>query len=517
MDSKTSLSRRQFLGTATAAASAAASAFTIVPRRVLGGPGHVAPGDKINLALVGSGTMGLNMLMSTWLPHEDLQITSVCDPNTASADYVDWSEHGLRDRIRRFLDDPDWADGVDGILAGREVGIELVTRYYGSQNRSGSYTGVSGYADFRELLEEEDDIDGVLVMTPEHLHATIGIAAMEKGKHVISHKTLSNRLAEVRLAADAARRRDDVVTHLMAWQNDDRYYELKALLEAGVIGEVREIHNWSNRPMWPQGWLHNPVERPPVPEGLDWDLWLGPVPHRPYHPAYTHALFRGWIDFGSGCLGDMGNYSLWRPYRILGLTTPERVIADPTVGAHVADQRSGPKRTNVAYPHSTTNRFFHPAAAGRGPVEVFWYDGGRVPPAPREILDLGETLPVQGMIVVGTDGYLLGTFHGGEARVFKNGRELEVKLEVKLEPEDADGILDGTEEWITAVKQGRKSRGSFEHVQPLAEATCLGSIGNLVDGAVDFDVDAMKITNPADADAHLYRVYRPGWELAMPS
>ena len=512
MTYKKQINRRQFLGTA-----AAASAATILPRHVLGGPQHVAPSDKLNIALIGSGTMALKMLMDDWLPRENLQITSICDPNAATDDYVDWSEHGLRNSIREFLNDPDWADGVDGILAGREVGLELVTRYYAQQKRSGEFDGVKGYADYRELLDTEQEIDGVLIMTPEHLHAAIAIAAMEKGKHAVSHKTLSNRLAEVRLAADTARQHDDVVTHLMAWINDEPYYQIKYLIESGAVGDVREIHNWSLRPMWPQGWLHNPVERPPVPDGMDWDLWLGNVPHRPYHPAYTHALFRGWIDFGSGSLGDMGNYSLWRLYRILGLTTPERVIASPTTGAMVVDQTSGPRLTQVAHPNSSTIRFFHSEGNGHGPVEVFFYDGGRQPDIPRELLDRGETFGREGMMIVGSDGFILGGYQGEDARVFSNGQEIEAVIQMQMEPEDEAGRLDGTDEWITAVQQGRKSRGSFENVQPLAEATCLGIIGNLVNGQVDFDVENMKITNNEEAGAHLYREYRPGWELAVPS
>ncbi len=506
------LNRREFLGTA-----AAASAATIVPRHVLGGPWHVAPSDRLNVGLIGSGTMALKMLMGDWLPREDLQITSVCDPNTATDDYVDWSEHGLRNSIREFLNDPDWADGVDGILAGREVGIELVTRYYAQQKRSNAYRGVRGYVDFRDLLDREDEADAVLIMTPEHLHAAIAIAALEGGKHAISHKTLSNRFAEVRLAADAARRHDELVTHLMAWINDEAYYQLKDLIEAEVVGDLKAVHNWSLRPMWPQGWLHNPIERPPIPPGMDWDLWLGPVPHRPYHPAYTHALFRGWIDFGSGSLGDMGNYSLWKLYRILGLSTPERVIASPTTGAMVVDQTSGPRRTQVAHPHSSTIRFFHSAGDGHGPIEVFFYDGGQRPDTPQELLDRGESLGREGMMIVGSDGFILGGYQGQNPRVFSGGRELEVDIRRRMEPEDEEGRLGGTDEWITAVREGRKSRGSFENVQPLAEATCLGIIGNLVAGRVDLDVESMTITNDEDANEHLFREYRPGWELAAPS
>ena len=188
MSTTNTLNRRQFLGTATAATSIA----TILPRRVLGGPGYVAPNDKINLALIGSGTMGINMLMSTWLPREDLHISCIADPNRKTKDYRDWSPHGIRNRVRDFLGDEKW--GVDdGILGGREVGQNIVETYYGKKMDK-EYKGCTIYSDYRELLEQEEDIDGILCMTPEHLHATICIAAMKKGKHAISHKNPLERI-----------------------------------------------------------------------------------------------------------------------------------------------------------------------------------------------------------------------------------------------------------------------------------------------------------------------------------
>jgi hypothetical protein len=340
MASDSIINRRKFMGIA-----AASSALAVLPQIGCAGPksavkrpaagGYIPPSDKINLALIGTGTMGLNMLMGSWLPCEDLHISCVCDPNTNSTDYRDWSRYGIRDEIRSFLEEPKWGEGDKGIRAGREVGQYLIETYYGKKIRSGNYTGCRAYNDFRELLEKETDIDGIIIMTPDHLHATIAIAAMKKGKHAISHKTLSNVLYEVRLAAETARKQK-VVTHLLAWLQNAEMYRIRDWIEAGVIGPVREVHNWSNRPVWPQGWLEYPEEQR-VPKGLDWDLWLGPVQHRPYHLNYTHALFRGWYDFGAGCLGDMGNYSLWKVYRILGLGAPVSVETMVSSDARLAD------------------------------------------------------------------------------------------------------------------------------------------------------------------------------------
>jgi predicted dehydrogenase len=506
MPKKNTMNRREFLGS-----MAVASTITVVPRYVLGGPGYVAPSDKINLALIGSGTMGLNMLVDPWLPSEDLHISCICDPNTDSTDYRDWSRHGIRDHIRKFLEMPNWGAGDAGIRGGREVGKSVIETYYGKKYRSGNYDGCRPYADFRELLEKETTIDGVLIMTPDHLHATIAIAAMNKGKHAVSHKTLSNVLHEVRLAADTARRKK-VTTHLLAWQNDPSMYQIRDWLKAGAIGTVREIHNWSNRPVWPQGWLERPEEQR-VPAGMDWDLWLGPVPHRPYNLNYTHALFRGWYDFGAGCLGDMGNYSLWKVYRILGLTAPVSVEATTSSDARVIEGVSEPVRTKVAFPHASAVRFRHPAIAGRAAVDVFWYDGGIKPPTPPELYDSKEELSAEGMMLVGDDGKILAEFGGDNPRLIPESKMRELGGADKAMSDD---LASGHEEWVRAIKSGKQSRGSFEEVQTLAEATCLANIAIRMNRRLDWNTTDMTITNLPEANQFLGREYRQGWELPRP-
>ncbi len=504
MASDHSLNRREFLATATAA-----SAFTVLPRHVLGGTGYVAPSDKLNMALIGTGTMGLNMLMSDWLPREDLHITCVCDPNKDSQDYRDWSATGIRDRTRRFLNDPEWGAKNKGIRAGREVGRKLVEAYYGKVRGTEDYQGCGAYEDFRELLEKEDDLDGVLVMTPEHLHATIGIAAMKKGKHVISHKTLSNVLYEVRLAADTARETGKV-THLMAWQHDQQYLTLKAWLDSGIIGPVQEVHNWTNRPVWPQGWLDWLPEQK-KPKGLNWDLWLGPVPHRPYNLNYTHALFRGWFDFGSGCLGDMGNYSLWRIYQMLDLDPPTRIEGVSSIACAVQNGVSRPKPSQVAFPNASTIRWWHPAKGDRPAVEVFWYDGNIKPQTPPELYEDDAMLPREGMLIVGKYGKLLCDFLGGNPRLLPAKRHEALANVIQV---DESAAITGLDDWIDAIKAGQsESRGSFQNVQNLAEATCLGNIATRLNTRLEWDAEAMRFTNNEAANTLLRREYRKGWEL----
>jgi hypothetical protein len=308
------INRRKFLGSA----ATASLAFTIVPRHA-GGQGFVAPADKITLGYIGCGTQGLRE-MTSLIADPEIQIVAVCDPNKYTTDYVDWSLNDVRNNIRTALGDKAWGEGLKGIPGGRDIGQEFVQKYYGKSKPSGTYKGCASYSDFRELLEKEKDINAIKIMTPDHLHATVAIASMKKGKHVVTHKPIANRIKEFRLTVETARN-SGMSTHLLAWSQRSGYDVVKGWIKEGVIGNLKEIHNWSNRPMWPQ-WQTNPTDTPPVPKDFDWDLWLGPVPHRPYHPTYTHAVFRGWYDFGAGSIADMGHYSLFPLFLTLGINTP---------------------------------------------------------------------------------------------------------------------------------------------------------------------------------------------------
>ncbi|MFM2145643.1 MAG: hypothetical protein RL732_479, partial [Bacteroidota bacterium] len=304
MPKKNTMNRRAFLGT-TAAASLG---FTIVPRHVLGGKGHIAPSDKLRLAYIGCGTQGLRE-MSELIKNPKLQIVSVCDPNKFSTNYVDWSMNNIRNCMRDCTGEKNWGESLTGIPGGRDVGQELVQKYYGRTQPGGNYKGCASYEDFRELLEKEKDYDAVKVMTPDHLHAYISIAAMKKGKHVVIHKPIANRMHEAMLTISTARQ-TGMKTHLLAWSDPTGNETIKKMIADGAIGNLKEIHNWTQRPVWQQ-WTQNPKDTPPIPDGLNWSLWLGPVPDRPYHPNYTNAVFRGWYDFGGGSIADMGHYSLW--------------------------------------------------------------------------------------------------------------------------------------------------------------------------------------------------------------
>ncbi len=490
--------RRAFLGTA-----AAASTISVIPRHVLGGPGFVAPSDKVNAALVGSGTQALRQLMGNWLPREDLHLASITDPNKDTDDYRDWSPHGLRDSIREFIKNPRWGS-EKGIRAGREAGKEVVESYYANIRGVSDYKGLKTYGDFREMLAEADDIDLVIDMTPEHLHGTVNIAAMNAGKHVIAHKSLANTMHEVHRTVKTAEE-TGVVTHLMAWSNEPASYRTKEWIQSRVTGKIKAVHNWTNRPIWPQGWMENPAETMKVPKGLDWDLWLGPIPDRPYHLDYTHALFRGWFDFGSGCFGDMGNYSFWRFYRMINPGPVVSVKAYASTGAVIVGNQCQWRRSEGAFPNASTIHFEHED------VDMYYYDGGMKPNISTELTG-GEELAREGVLFVGEFGTLLGDYYANNFKLLPESRMRALSgtiPELKKEEE----VISSTDEYMAAIKEGRQSGGSFIDVKDLAEATCLSAIALRTGHHIKWDSKKMKITNVEEANKFLMREYRPGWEI----
>ena len=502
MKSKKKFNRREFIGTA----SAATVAFTILPRHILGGPGYIAPSDKINIAYIGCGTQGLRE-MCELVANPAIQIVSVCDPNKMSTDYVDWSPNGIRDGIRKALGDPSWGSSYTGIMGGRDIGKELVDKYYTRLNDNKTYKGCTSYADFREQLEKEKGIDAVKVMTPDHLHGCISIAAMKKGKHVVIHKPIANRMHEARLTIDTARQ-TGVSTHLLAWTKRSGNDLVKKWISEGLIGNLREIHNWSNRPVWPQ-WTSNPVDTPPIPAGFDWNLWLGPVPDRPYHPNYTHNVFRGWYDFGGGSIADMGHYSLWALFLTLGINTaPYSAEAWGTTTRTIENNVSRAVQNNVAFPYSSIIRFKFPKQEQLPAFDLFWYDGGMRPNTPEELMN--GSLPPEGMMFVGDKGKIIGGFRTENPVLLP-----ESKMKTYLNgQEPAKEVIEGGEKhWINAFKTNTQSPGSFLLAGPVTETILLGAVALRAGKRVEYDAATMKITNDEAANKFLYREYRKGWEL----
>jgi len=492
---KDTINRRKFIEqTAISAAT-----ISIVPAHVISGSGRIPPSDQITVANIGCGTQGLRE-MGAMLTDERIRVVAVCDPNKYSTNYIDWSPHGIRDNIRQVLRDDSWWEGVDGIPGGRDVAQNYVNAYYAGN------AGCRAYEDYRELLASEEDLDVVKIMTPDHHHAGIAIAAMDRNVNVVTHKPIANRMTEGRLAIKRARE-STVVTHLLAWAHRPEYALIRKWINDGAIGELREIHNWSYRPVWQQ-WTKRPSEKPPVPEGLNWDLWLGPVRDLPYHPNYTNNVFRGWYDFGGGSMADMGQYSLFPLFTALGINrSPIQARAFGTTTREAENNVYHWVENDVAFPASCMIRFKFPAQESLPAFDLYWYDGGMKPFAPRELEADGEDIPSEGLMFVGDRGKILGGFRGENPRILSSGRMTD------RESIDSGSVDRNTSIWVDQVLTRTQSPGSFRHAQTITDTINLGAIALRSEGPVEFDAENVMITNNKEANRLLSRDYREGWEL----
>ena len=506
---KPEIHRRRFLG-----ATAASGAFTIVPRHVLGGQSFVAPSDKITVGYVGCGTQGLRELM-TMLRIPDIQVVAVCDPVKDSNEYIEFSKGGVLKSIQTLLGKPSWRAGAPGAPGGRDVGKELTETYYAQSRASEKFRGVNAYADFRELLAKEKDVSAVKVMTPDHLHATILIAAMKQGKHVIVHKPIANRLQEAKLVFDVARQ-TKVATYFMPYGRPSLDL-VKTWIKDGAIGTLREIHNWTDRPYWPQ-FAALPADRPPIPKDFDWDLWLGPAPDRPYHPNYTHTLFRGWYEFGGGSIADMGHYSLWPVFTAFNLPAPVTVESTASFDYEVANLVSRRVRNDWSFPMASCVRFKIPAHDDWPDLDLYWHDGGMKPPAPRELDEDSRQLPSTGLLFVGDKGKIL------DGRIIPESRMKAYAGPQPPAPQARGGgrgqaagqtqpSAGPLAEWIKACRGGPQAAGNFLNAIPLTEAVNLHAVALRSGRKLQYDPARMTVTNVADAGKYLTREYRKGWEL----
>jgi hypothetical protein len=442
----------------------------------------------------------------------EIQVVAVCDPNREARGYKDWGTTYLRDEVRRALNKPDWTPGGDNTIpGGRENGKQIVDTYYASVRPDKQFKGCNAYADARELFEKEKDLDAVKIMTPDHLHGVLAMAAIRRGKHVLIHKPLSNRLAEGLQTIDLARKHPGVITHLIPWDSNGSMDTVMSWINAGAIGTLKEVHNWTNRPVWPQ-YPDLPTEKPPVPEGFDWDLWLGPEADRPYHPNYTHMVFRGWYDFGGGAMADMGHYSLWTVFNALQLTSP--TVVEPH-RSHVCNFNGAvPFRVNnnFSFPMASTVRFRYPANGKRGPVDLFWYDGGMRPPIPDELSSQDKDLPQEGMLFVGEKGKILAGFNIQDPQII-SGRKMDKPASANTENRDQVQLTSAALPlFVNACKTGKQYPGNFMEAEHLTEAVNLYAVALRTNKLLKWDKANMKITNVADANKYLSREYRQGWQ-----
>jgi Oxidoreductase family, NAD-binding Rossmann fold/Oxidoreductase family, C-terminal alpha/beta domain len=501
------MNRREFLETASASAC-----FTIVPRHVLGGGGVVPPSDKITLAYIGTGTQGLRE-MPKLIAIPEIQIVAVCDPSKHAIGYRDWGRDSLLNEMRKALGKPEWMAGTEGTVpGGRDVAKDFVETYYATQRSGEAFKGCASYADFRELLDREKELDAVKIMTPDHLHGAISVACMKWGKHVIMHKPIANRLQEAKLVIDTARQ-TGVATHFMPWDVNGSMDQVMAWINGGAIGVLREIHNWTNRPVWPQ-YPNLPTDTTPVPEGFDWDLWLGPEAERPYSPDYTHMVFRGWYDFGGGSMADMGYYSLWTVFHALGLESPTSIEPMLTHTCGLKGGISFQVKNDFSFPTASTVRFKYPASGRRPALDLVWYDGGMRPPTPPELEIDNKELPIEGMMFAGSKGKILAGFFLEDAHLIPERRMRKHGVApVPVRQRDRQGeVSAGLRQWIAAVRGGPQSPSSFLNAGPISEAVNLYAVALRTGKKLLYDGESQKITNLAEANKYLAREYRKGWD-----
>ncbi len=428
------VSRRNFMGTAVGGVAA----LSIVPRHVLGGADHTPPSEKVNVAAIGMGTRGPQVIREM----ENHNIVALCD--------------------------------VDSTFLARAA-----IRYDKART----------YSDYRAMLDREDkNIDAVVVATPDHIHAVATMAAIKAGKHVYCEKPMAHNVAEVRKMTEAARE-SGLATQLGTGAHAGyNYRSMVALLKAGTIGEVKEVHCWCDQ-AWAPG--DRPKNNPPAPAHLNWDLWLGPAPVRPYHPCYHPHGWRSWWDFGNGRLGDMGCHMIDLPFSALDLKYPLTVAAESSQPAH-----------KESTPRWLISKWTFPARGSLPPVELTWYDGDKRPPLQQE-----HNLPdyPQGVLFVGSQGILIADY--GRFKLYP-----EDKFAGVMRPRLPQG-LSHTQEWLTACKTASPTGCHFDYSGPLTETVLLGTIAYRTGQKLEWDPLNLEITNSPEANQLIRRAYREGWTL----
>jgi len=445
MEKTHKMNRREMLATG----AAAVAAITIVPRHVLGGPGQNAPSDKLNIASVGIGGMGSGDVRSAGDKHN---IVAICD--------VD----------QRHL-----------------VGSAKL------------FPNAKLYSDFRKMFDEQKGIDAVTISTPDHNHAIVTMMALKMGKHVHCQKPLTHSVYEARMIGKAAKEAKVATQMGNFGQAGEEARLICETIQSGQIGKVLEIHGGSNRvpSISPRG-IPRPKDTPPVPPQLNWDLWLGPAPQRPYHPCYHPWSWRGWWDFGTGCLGDIGCHQFSSVFKALKLGHPQWIEAcssNHSLGKEVANETA---------PLASITRWFFPAEGDRGPLMLYWWDGGLRPTRPEELepdRTFGEN---DWLYIVGEKGKMYGHVIIPEAK----------RKEIGPPPKTLPRSPGHWPEWFEACKGGKPAGADFaNHSAHLAEVVLLGNIAIRTPGKLYWDAENLKFTNSEEANKLINPPYREGWSL----
>jgi len=435
--SNSNFSRRNFIGTT----AAAVAGFSIIPRNAVAGLGHVAPSDKLNIAGIGIGGKGKVNIAN--MPGQN--IVALCD--------VDW----------------DYANPV----------FE-------------KYPKAKKYTDFRKMLDKQKDIDAVVIATPDHTHTVTAVAAMELGKHVYLQKPLTHSVWESRYLTKLAEKTGVVTQMGNEGHSSDSVYEVAEVVQSGCLGEVKDVHVWTNRPIWRQG-MPQPLKEVKIPKTLDWDLFIGPAKMRAYNPEYHPWIWRGWWDYGTGALGDMGCHLLDVPNHALQL------------GAPTAFQASSSLVNTESAPVSAKVSFLFPARKNLPfcafpELELTWYDGGLMPARPFDLPNDAPMKPGGGFMLVGSKATLIAESYGGNWKVYKNGTEIIPKTKVSMEriPDDANGGGRHEMHFVNCCKNGGKPASSFEYSGPFNEMVVMGNLAvrmQSLQKTLLWDGENMKVTN----------------------
>ena len=434
--------------------SSAIAALTVVPRHVIGGLGFTAPSDKLNIACVGIG--GKGAMDADFVSSEN--IVALCD--------VDFAVKKAPQVIAKF-------------------------------------PKAKKYQDFRIMLDKQKDIDAVMVATPDHTHAVISMEAIKRGKHVFTQKPLTHTIYEARILTEAAQEYKVATQMGNQGQAEDGPRRLREMIWDGVIGPVHEVHVWTDRTnkgflgvWWPQG-VERPKDSSEIPDSLDWDLWLGPAPVRPYHPAYHPVKWRGWWDFGSGALGDIGCHRMDPIFRALKLGYPLSVQAVSTLV------------NKENYPSGSIVTYEFPAREEMPPVKLKWYDGGLMPARPEGIPN-GISLGTNNVLYIGEKGMILGD------EIFPESLQ-----STYSPPEPTIQSSPGHyKEWIIACKGGVPAGSNFDWAGPLTEVVLMGNVAlrmelkeQLNSQKLLWDAREKRFSNLPEANNFLHKTYRKGWAL----
>ena len=475
-ENKNASNRRDFIKTS----AIAAAAFMIVPRHVLGGKGFLAPSDRLLVASIGVGGKG-------------------------ESDVAMFAKSGKADIA--FLCD------VDDRRAAKSVKAFPKAKYY---------------KDWREMLDKEHkNFDAVSVSTPDHNHAIQTLAAMQLGKHVYVQKPLTHDIYEARILTQAAKKYKVVTQMGNQGASNDGARQMKEWYEAGLIGDVHTVYAWTNRPVWPQG-IPWPTTKAEIPKELDWNLWLGTAPEKDFVDKLVPFNWRGWWDYGTGALGDMGCHLIEAPFSVLNLKYAKEVEA--SVGSVYVDEfkrgyfpESCPPSSHVTLKFPKTNKT-------KGDVTMHWMDGGIQPERPEE-LEANETFGDggNGTLFIGTKGKMMAETYSANPKLLPLSRNKDIKV-----PEKYARVKDGANghyaQWVNAAIAGygkQEVSSPFEIAGPLTEALLMANLAirsfdiqKTVNGKVTYpgrytkmlwDNDNMKVTNFDEANQFVKREYRKGW------